>query len=645
MSSDYREYLRKVLSTRPDIKPAEMFSELQSAGFSDINKAAIKHVLAKARRLDGACNSDVGAATERGSESPCSAHGSSVVGALVEIRGLESRPELNGLTARILSFDPDAGRYAVELAEGGGADAEQREPAQLKLEAEACRILPAGDDTIPDGEGRDRVAFLIRKGYLYSAEVLLSARPDADLRRAWIAKVAEGVSHEIVCEPTFGTPSMKLVDVPGKGIGYVAQRSIKPGEVVLVDTVFAIVNHTDDYENLDMAEEIIRRSELSDSHRQCFEQKVDVLSCPSTKQPLFQMQAASRGLPDHFARLANISDSNAFSHRGDLAERPPSLQRRPMPRSFTLLPMGSRFNHSCRPNALMRMGSDRAATAPGPQSRAVSGVAYFTAVRSIQAGEEVTTGYVPARDSLAVRTEKLAARGFDCCCSRCDEERRLDPNTTISCKCGQKHWQFHEDGDTPVASCSMASSAAHGSCQACNFKYDRADVLRRYQMVEAIVAHMSSGAAANDDPRQLLMFLLKAPEASYGIFHPENYMVNMILVNHISSCQMMCATRDLGLSKSSKMQAMQDFIASRLHLIKWYERVCGIQDEPDSVPCMYEFAEMYYRFVGVIQKYSDLCGLSKAEIHQYRNKLEWTCQVLYGQPDLPDSEAKLIQIG
>jgi len=476
--------------------------------------------------------------------------------------------------------------------------------------------------------------------------MFLNAHPEVDLKRAWTAKAAEGVAHEIICEPTSGIPSMKLVDVPGKGLGFVAQRSIKPGEVVLVDTVFAVVNHTnDDDENLDMAEEIMRRSKLTESHRQCFEQKVDVLSCPSTRQSHFQMRAMSRGLPDHFARLANISEANAFSHRGDLAEKPTSLQMRPMPSSFALLPVGARFNHSCRPNALMRMGSDTAATVPGSQSRAVSGVAYWTAVRPIQAGEEVTGGYVPARDSLAVRTEKLAARGFVCCCPRCDEERRLDPNTTISCKCGQTHWQFQEDGDMRLAHSSIASSAAHGSCQACNFKYDRAEVLQRYQKAEAIAAHMSSGAAANDDPRQLLMILLDAQGATQGIFHPENYLVNVIIVTHISSCKMMCATRDLGLSRKSKVQAMQDFIASRLLLIKWYERVCGIQDEPDSVPCMYEYAEMYYRLVGVIQKYPDLSGLSKAEIKQYRTKLEWICQVLYGQPGFPDSEAKLIQIG
>ncbi|CAK0842572.1 unnamed protein product [Prorocentrum cordatum] len=238
-------------------------------------------------------------------------------------------------------------------------------------------------------------------GYLYSAEMFLNAHPEVDLKRAWTAKAAEGVAHEIICEPTSGIPSMKLVDVPGKGLGFVAQRSIKPGEVVLVDTVFAVVNHTnDDDENLDMAEEIMRRSKLTESHRQCFEQKVDVLSCPSTRQSHFQTRAMSRGLPDHFARLANISEANAFSHRGDLAEKPTSLQMRPMPTSFALLPVGARFNHSCRPNALMRMGSDTAATVPGSQSRAVSGVAYWTAVRPIQAGEEVTGGYVPGRRIL-----------------------------------------------------------------------------------------------------------------------------------------------------------------------------------------------------------------------------------------------------
>ena len=43
------------------------------------------------------------------------------VGMRVTISGLSSRPELNGMTGTALSFESAKGRYAVQLASGGGA--------------------------------------------------------------------------------------------------------------------------------------------------------------------------------------------------------------------------------------------------------------------------------------------------------------------------------------------------------------------------------------------------------------------------------------------------------------------------------------------------------------------------------------------
>ena len=461
------------------------------------------------------------------------------------------------------------------------------------------------------------------------------------LQEAWDAKAAEGVSHEIVCDVESGLPVMKLREVPGKGMGFVAQREIAPGEVVLVDTVFAIADSGDDMaeEMLLLAKHMLRRAASSAAHRKCFDEKVRSLTYPPDKRHLFENLVRHRGYSQDLVDLVAIAECNSFTHTDDYEPVTDMRSgRRQKSRSGILLPMGSRFNHSCRPNVMLRMGADKTATVG---RRVVSGVAYFTAIRRIAADDEVAVAYVDPCATVEKRSADIGSRLFFCLCERCNVERKHDPNSTITCSCGKKTWWFRVP--EPLEQAFASQSESRGSCCGCNFEYDRSDILQRLGKVEAICNYMVSGKAASDDPRDLLKKLLVAQQATQNLFHPEHFLINFTLVNNISSCHMLCATRGILTTKADQETALGKFVACRLQVFKYFERICGIERESDGIPCATTFAEAYYRFVNVIETHASISGLTKMEIKQHRKKFAWICNLMFGRPDLPPTFAARIQ--
>ena len=153
--ADYRDLIRQTIARKPDISPAEMVEELQAAGFSNIGKTAIKHALAREKKAKD--TGDYGGATAP--EMMVGAQESApIVGTKVKIQGLQSRPELNTREARIMFFDLESDRFAVELLPENSLDAEA---ARLQLKLKRGN-LSLGDFADSSGNNSDEVAERVR---------------------------------------------------------------------------------------------------------------------------------------------------------------------------------------------------------------------------------------------------------------------------------------------------------------------------------------------------------------------------------------------------------------------------------------------------------------------------------------------------
>jgi hypothetical protein len=111
-----------------------------------------------------------------------------VVGTRARIANLQSRPELNGTTVKVLCFDPPSGRYAVLLHSG-----EQRSQQHLKLKRSSLELMVHSDETasmmtsccaaeshqpsnVTDGEPDDEVSKA-------AAQATIAAMRDMDIER------------------------------------------------------------------------------------------------------------------------------------------------------------------------------------------------------------------------------------------------------------------------------------------------------------------------------------------------------------------------------------------------------------------------------------------------------------------------------
>mmetsp|Transcript_39045 Transcript_39045/g.125516 ORF Transcript_39045/g.125516 Transcript_39045/m.125516 type:complete len:234 (-) Transcript_39045:306-1007(-) len=158
-------------------------------------------------------------------------------GILVRLEGLKARPELNGLFGRAIKFDEKKERWQVCLVEHGDMlfkvenlvplCPDEYEEVQLALQSlradqsQTCGSTPAKSGT---------------SGVCLSEREFVSEPPsDAAVIGGFTKseieqRLSSGNYSEIVQE------RLKLVDIPGKGKGYVAAKQIKQGEVLLIDT-------------------------------------------------------------------------------------------------------------------------------------------------------------------------------------------------------------------------------------------------------------------------------------------------------------------------------------------------------------------------------------------------------------------------
>lgn len=172
--------------------------------------------------------------------------------------------------------------------------------------------------------------------------------------------------HEV--PPFYATP------IPGKGIGLIANRTIKKNEIIFNTTPAMLVQFGP---HIDFDGET--RLELYDR---------SVERLPPATRELFKSQYGE----DTFMKV----DRNAF--------RLFINGERPFSGHLAVYPEVSRMNHDCRPNIHYRMDN----------------ITYISiAVRDIQPGEELTISYIDGHMSREERQNRLSDWGFKCTCPHC----------------------------------------------------------------------------------------------------------------------------------------------------------------------------------------------------------------------------------
>lgn len=257
------------------------------------------------------------------------------------------------------------------------------------------------------------VAELLRAGRLYSAREQLKKLPKehARLSAELEEKIRTGIHSEIV------DGCIRVADVPGFGRGYLADRDIAEGEVLLFDTAFASAPVDGDKEfHFLIAEKALRRGKnsarrtnaVADAQADFFWDRVMALPLKGGMERAWIEETLDNDMREQMLMCAIAEGCCLW-----LSEEPTFMG---------LFAASAWFNHSCAPNAAME----------GNRTCAV-----FRALSAIPRGSEVTISYLPSKllDDAASRRARLqGGRGFECRCSRCvaDGLAALAPDSAAS---------------------------------------------------------------------------------------------------------------------------------------------------------------------------------------------------------------------
>ncbi|GAB1310619.1 SET domain-containing protein 5 [Madurella fahalii] len=163
-------------------------------------------------------------------------------------------------------------------------------------------------------------------------------------------------------------------EVPGKGIGLIANRTIRKGEIIFQHLPSLLIQSTP---HLDLEAEV--RENL-------YQSALDKLPEAAREKFLRQMgDTVYRKVEKNSFRIFMDGKRKYSAHLG-------------------IYPDVSRFNHDCRPNVHYRLANITHTT---------------VAVRDIQPGEELTISYIYGQAVKSERQTQLKAWGFDCSCSQC----------------------------------------------------------------------------------------------------------------------------------------------------------------------------------------------------------------------------------
>ncbi|KAI0122061.1 SET domain-containing protein [Daldinia grandis] len=171
-----------------------------------------------------------------------------------------------------------------------------------------------------------------------------------------------------------------VAEVPGKGVGIVADRKIRKGETILIRSPTMMVQAGPHVEMESGARDILY--------------DLAVGKLPTRDRGLFMGQMGKD--------VYNKIETNCFQMYIDGAHDSGS--------HLGCYPEISRFNHDCRPNVHYR----------------ISNMTHITvAARDIEPGQELSISYIELMLSREERRSRLSRWGFECSCSHCsmsDEE-------------------------------------------------------------------------------------------------------------------------------------------------------------------------------------------------------------------------------
>ncbi|RDL40303.1 SET protein [Venustampulla echinocandica] len=187
----------------------------------------------------------------------------------------------------------------------------------------------------------------------------------------------------------FDNPPWKVVNVPGRGNGLFATRTLRRGDLILADTPLGVYNSEAFFPDYQIGYKYLRKT---------YEQLPE-----KSKQILLNTAAHSPGDP-----IMERINTNAFAGEFEGTSH------------FFLYPETALLNHDCRPNTMYYHNTSTL-------------VHSAHASRTILPGEEITITYINLLQSRSERQDVLKMIwGFECTCSLCSKNsatsRRSDDN-------------------------------------------------------------------------------------------------------------------------------------------------------------------------------------------------------------------------
>ncbi|EMD31248.1 hypothetical protein CERSUDRAFT_60339 [Gelatoporia subvermispora B] len=225
-----------------------------------------------------------------------------------------------------------------------------------------------------------------------------------------------GMKEALLAQPGFpirvprpSSPAHRIGPIDGAGLGMFATRAIEAGDLIFAERPLLLGPGAWTY--------VLERDPGTDRMDMLFREweeymKVAVDRMDPAKQAAYRALSNAH-LDDGSLPLVGILRTNGFSVTGVLRKVVPDLPKGEIHELTAIGEVLSRVNHSCRPNAHVRMDTHSLSL-------------QLVALRPIASGEQVTVAYTDILAPYTTRKRKLAPYGFTCSCLSCADPVRSD---------------------------------------------------------------------------------------------------------------------------------------------------------------------------------------------------------------------------
>eukprot|EP00931_Biecheleriopsis_adriatica_P114859 TRINITY_DN90747_c0_g1_i1.p1 TRINITY_DN90747_c0_g1~~TRINITY_DN90747_c0_g1_i1.p1 ORF type:complete len:576 (-),score=121.74 TRINITY_DN90747_c0_g1_i1:16-1701(-) len=339
------------------------------------------------------------------------------VGCVVKVAGSQGDERLDAEFGLVASGPREDGCRVVSLPRQGNRRLVKEEHLSLAAEDERTWLAES----------------VLDAGCAFQAQALVWGLPRLqalDLEQRLAKLREEGLHSEILDR------KIAVADIPGKGKGYVAEKTIHKGDIILYDTAILKVPVKFDGDASQMVSESVDAEALmSHVDNYNFPEALRQLSGKTGAAQDFLMQEvlnldvgpASEKISSEQETLIAAYHNNSFQE----GERSLSCQTS-WPSTYLFVAV-ARFNHSCCPNAYFdRFGRH--------------GV--IRAIKDITVGEEVCLSYRDGASEDSVDDRAFEKWGFQCDCERCQRRRMAPaPDFEATFKCWDHIQQAHKLSD------------------------------------------------------------------------------------------------------------------------------------------------------------------------------------------------------